>query len=129
MIFKFIITISIFLINQVCTGQESKTNIHIFTNANYYKGKYKFTINEQAFTLKAGHCLEYIATGDSVKVDITNKPLLKAQYPINLHVLAREDLYLYITWGEQVGKSVLGHKAVKEICKECYEELSKFCKN
>ena len=73
--------------------------------------------------------MEYTASGDSVKVEITSKSLLKAQYPINLYIPAKEELYLYITWGEKVGNSLLGHTAVKEICKECYQELSKACKN
>jgi hypothetical protein len=112
--------VSLFVIADAVHGQ--KTSIHIFANRNYNKGKYKFTINGKAFTLKAGNCMEYTASGDSVKVEITNKSLLKAQYPINLYVPAKEELYLYITWGEQVGNSVVGHKAVKEICKECYQE-------
>ena len=125
---KFLIAIvSLFVIADAAHGQ--KTSIHIVTIRNYYKGKYKFTINGEAFTLKAGNCMEYTASGDSVKVEITNKSLLKAQYPINLYIPAKEELYLFITWGEQVGKSLLGHKAVKEICKECYQELSKACKN
>lgn len=126
--FKLIVVIvSLFVIADAAHGQ--KTSIHIVTNRNYYKGKYKFTINGEAFTLKAGKCVEHTASGDSIKVEITNKALLKAQYPINLYIAAKEELYLYITWSEQVGKSILGHKAVKEICKECYQQLSKACKN
>ncbi|MEO6454140.1 MAG: hypothetical protein ABIN97_08720 [Ginsengibacter sp.] len=122
-----IAVVSFFITDDVAHGQ--KTSIHIFTNRNYYKGKYKFTINGEALSLKAGNCMEYTASGDSVKVEITNKSLLKAQYPINLYIPAKQELYLYITWGEQVGKSSVGHKEVKEICKECYQELSKACKN
>jgi hypothetical protein len=107
-----------------------KTTVHIVSE--YLPGqliKYKFTVNGQKFVLKNGRCMEYEVTGDSVIIDIDHKPVFKAQYPINLHVPAKEHLYVFIKWGHQVGKSILGHLAALEICESCYEQLVKGCRN
>jgi hypothetical protein len=108
----------------------SKTTVHIVSE--YLPGqliKYKFTVNGQKFILKNGRCMEYEATGDSVIIDINHKPIFKAQYPINLHTAAKEHLYVFIKWGHQVGKSILGHVAALEICESCYVLLLKGCRN
>lgn len=106
-----------------------QSRLHILSDRGYIRGKYQFTINGVAFTLKPGHCMEYTASGDSVKVEITNKNMYKKQYPINLYTAAKDDLHLFITWRQEVPKSIIVHKAVKEICKECYLKLAKSCKN
>lgn len=118
------------VVHQVAqTDTSVKSDLHIFgIGSRLSAWKYKFTINGEAFTLKPGRCMEYTVTGDSVIIEITNKPPLISQAPVNLHEAAKEDLYLYLNSGEPMDKFPYTTMAVKEVCKECYEKLSKKCK-
>ena len=106
-----------------------KTHLHIFgIGPRTSAWKYKFTINGTELTLKPSHCMDFFVTGDSVYIKIRNKPLIKSQSPVNLVVPAKQDLYVYLNSGEPMEKFPYTTMAVKEICKECYDSLSKKCK-
>ena len=114
---------------EIPSATVTKSRVHIVTSFIPGKNKkLKFSINGETFILKDGHCMDYTAKGDSVIIEILHKPLLKAQYPINLHVAARDDIYVFIKLGHPVGKSILGHRAALEVCEACYVEMKKDCR-
>ena len=111
------------------TDTSTKTHLHIFAFGQRHSvWKYKFIINGNALTLKPGHCMEYVAAGDSISFEITNKSFVKSQTPMNLYSSAKEDLFIYLTTEEPLDKFPYTTMAVKEICKECYEKLAVKCK-
>jgi hypothetical protein len=110
-------------------NSQTITNLHIVTTPrNHLPGfpNFHFSVNNNAYKLSAGQCLELSISADSVNIVVEDKRLVKKDSD-DLHLSASKDLYVWIrvTWTGNYKNPRYGAEVV---CKTCFEELKQKCK-
>ncbi len=122
------ILLSLFLLSTIITSAQQITNIHIVTIPGNLVSpfKFNFTINDKAYKLKAGQCLELKLRADTINIILTDNRWVKNE-TININTAAINDLYVLIKLARN--KEIMkGEFYMAEIiCKECFDELKKKC--
>jgi hypothetical protein len=119
--FIFLSTLPVVSGQQIC-------NLNIVTQPGNLVApfKFNFTVNGDAYKLKAGHCLQVKVNADSVHILMRDNRWVKNE-TIDVHTAAEKDLYVLIRLAKN--KEIMkGEFYIAEtICKECFEELKKRC--
>jgi hypothetical protein len=118
----------IFLFSLSFVHAQQMCNLHIVTQpGNLVAGfKFNFTVNGNAYKLKAGHCLELKINTDSVHILLKDNRWVKNE-TINVHSKTEKELYVLIRLAKN--KEIMKGEfyMAETICKECFEELKKRC--
>ena len=121
----------LFIFFVAMTGSAQKqTSLHIATAPrNHLPGfpNFHFTVNGNAYKLKAGECMDMKVVTDSIHIIVEDKRWVKKETP-EVHVpAAGDDVYVWVrvTWTGNYRNPQYGAEIV---CKSCFEEIKKQCR-